>query len=282
MTGPRVLSTDDLVLCGGTVWGAGFRDMVDAASAAGFQGLSFYLSDYERARQDGWTDAGLGALLDDHGLAVAELDGHMDWLPAPGVDAPSVPRFLAAASALGARSITALEVAGRSIGADVSFAEAADAFAVLCDQAAEAGLLVHIEYFPWSGIADLATAYEVARLAGRPNGGVMMDVWHHVRGPDAGTVDLDVPAGAILAVQVGDVLDTPAPSVRDEAMHDRLLPGEGAGHVAVILKALRDQGCTAPMEVEVYSDHLAALPARQAAQLAGDALRAVLGVAGLR
>ncbi len=282
MTGSRVLSTDDLVLCGGTVRGAGFRDMVDAASAAGFQGLSFYLSDYERARQDGWTDAGLGALLDDHGLAVAELDGHMDWLPAPGVDAPSVPRFLAAASALGARSITALEVAGRSIGADVSFAEAADAFAVLCDQAAEAGLLVHIEYFPWSGIADMATAYEVARLAGRPNGGVMMDVWHHVRGPDAGTVDLGVPAGAILAVQVGDVLDTPAPSVRDEAMHDRLLPGEGAGHVAVILKALRDQGCTAPMEVEVYSDRLAALPARQAAQLAGDALRAVLGVAGLR
>ena len=86
MTGSRVLSTDDLVLCGGTVRGASFRDKVDAASFAGFQGLSFYLSDYERARQDGWTDTGLGALLDDHGLAVAELDGHMDWLPGPGVD----------------------------------------------------------------------------------------------------------------------------------------------------------------------------------------------------
>jgi hypothetical protein len=35
------------------------------------------------------------------------------------------------------------------------------------------------------------------------------------------------------------------------------------------------------MEVEVYSDRLAALPPREAARLAGDALRAVVAGAGI-
>jgi sugar phosphate isomerase/epimerase len=65
-------------------------------------------------------------------------------------------------------------------------------------------------------------------------------------------------------------------------MHERLLPGEGAGSVADLLAALRRQGCTAPMEVEVYSDRLDALPPGEAARLAGDALRAVLAAADLR
>ncbi len=271
----RRLGSDDLVLCGGTVKAAGFRDKVDAAAAAGFQGVSLYFEDYQRARDDGWSDAGMRALLDDHGLAVAELDGHMGWLSASA--APSVPQFLAAAAAVGARSVTALEVTGDAVLPPA----AAPAFASLCDHAAGAGLLVHIEYFPWSGIADIATAYEVARLAGRPNGGVMVDVWHHVRGPDAGALDLGIPGSAVLAVQVGDVLATAGPSVRHEAMHERLLPGEGAGGVGAIVRALREQGCTAPMEVEVYSDRLAALPPREAARQAGDALRAVLAGAGL-
>ena len=41
---------------------------------------------------------GAGPVIDDHGLAVAELDGHMGWLWPSA--APSVPQFLAAAAAL--------------------------------------------------------------------------------------------------------------------------------------------------------------------------------------
>jgi sugar phosphate isomerase/epimerase len=224
-------------------------------------------------------------LLDDHGIAVAELDGRMEWLPTgarTAGDGRSVEQFLSAASVVGARSITALEAEGRRVGRDVPFDAAAGAFAALCDRAAAANLLVHIEYFPWSGIPDIATAYEVARQAGRQNGGVMVDVWHHVRGPDAGAADFGVPGAMVLAVQVGDVLPTPGPSVRHEAMHERQLPGQGVGPMASILRALRRAGCTAPMEVEVYSDRLAAMAPTEAARQAGDALRAVLAEAGLR
>jgi sugar phosphate isomerase/epimerase len=284
MSAGRWLTMDDLVLCAGTVRPASFREKVEAASANGFQGLSLYLSDYEQARREGWSDAAIRGLLADEGVAVAELDGPMNWLGGP--DPPGAGRrveeFISAASALDARSVTALELAGRRVGRDIPFDVAAEAFADLCDRAAGAGLLVHIEYFPWSGIPDIGTAYEVTRRAGRSNGGVMVDVWHHVRGPDAGSLQLGVPGTAVLAVQVGDVLAAPGPSIRHEAMHQRLLPGDGTGSVPAILVALRQQGCTAPMEVEVYSDRLNRLPAVEAARLAGDALRGVLARAGLR
>jgi sugar phosphate isomerase/epimerase len=130
-------------------------------------------------------------------------------------------------------------------------------------------------------VPDLTTAYEIVRLADRPNGGVMVDVWHHTRGPDAGALAFAAPCSSVLAVQVSDVAVERHDDARRETLHHRVLPGEGAGDVAGLLRALRDQGCTAPIEVEVYSDELAALPPTEAAQRAGAALRKVLADAGL-
>jgi sugar phosphate isomerase/epimerase len=110
----RRLGRDDLVLCSGTIRAASFAHTVSAAGAAGFQGVSLYYDEYAIARAEGWSDADLRALLDDNGVAVAEIDGRMDWLP--GDDgAPGVADFVAAAAALGARSMTVLEARGRTI-----------------------------------------------------------------------------------------------------------------------------------------------------------------------
>ncbi len=275
------LGPNDLVLCSGTIRAASFAHTVSAAGTAGFQGVSLYYDEYAIARAEGWSDADMRALLDDSGVAVAEIDGRMDWLPGDQ-GAPGVADFVAAAGALGARSITVLEARGRRVGTDVPLDVAVQAFAAVCDRAADQDLLVHLEYFPWSGIADFAAAYEIARNADRANGGVMVDVWHHVRGRDAGTLDFGVPCAAVLAVQVSDVAAVPQEDARIETLHDRVLPGQGAGNIGSLLRALREQGCTAPMEVEVYSDALARLPPAEAARRARDALRDVLAEAGLR
>jgi sugar phosphate isomerase/epimerase len=126
----------------------------------------------------------------------------------------------------------------------------------------------------------LRTAYEITRRAARANGGVMVDVWHHLRGPDRGAFDFAVPCASVLAVQVSDVAASAHDDVRAEALHHRLLPGEGVGNVAAVLRALRDHGCVAPIEVEVYSDDLAALGPAIAAHRAAAALRGVLATAG--
>ena len=189
----------------------------------------------------------------------------MSWLPEDDT-APTCAEFVSVAGALGARSITVLEVDGRRVGDAIPFDAAAGAFTAVCDRAADHDLLAHIEYFPFSGMPDLATAYEVVRCAGRPNGGVMVDLWHHLRGPDAGRTELGVPGAAVLAVQVNDVLPEPRADAVDEMMHARVLPGRGAGDVARLLRALREQGCHAPLEVEVYSDELVALGPDEAAR----------------
>jgi sugar phosphate isomerase/epimerase len=269
------------VLCSGTIRAAPFAHTISAAGTAGFQGVSLYYNEYAIARAEGWSDADMRGLLDDNGVAVAELDGRMDWLPGDW-GAPSAADFVAAAAALGARSITVLETRGRRVGTDVPLDVVVRAFAALCDRAADHGLLAHLEYFPWSGIDTFATAHEIARNADRGNGGVMVDVWHHLRGRDAGAIDFVVGCSSVLAVQVSDVATERHDDLRAEARHARVLPGQGAGDTVALLRALREQGCTAPMEVEVYSDELTRLPPAEAARRAGDALRAVLVEAGLR
>jgi sugar phosphate isomerase/epimerase len=269
------LGPDDVVLCSGTIRTAPFDLTVRAASDAGFGGISLYYEEYRTARTSGWSDLDLRTFMDDHGITVAELDGRMDWLPGDR-GAPSAGEFVGAAASLGARSVTVLEVRGRRVGDTLALCDVASAFASVCDLAADHDLLAHIEYFPLSGIPDLRTAYEIVRAAGRANGGVMVDSWHHLRGLDAGRFDPGFPGESILAVQLGDVAPAASADLAHEMMHQRLLPGTGAGDLAGLVRTVRDRGCVAPMEVEVYSDELAALDPFVAARRAMQALREVL------
>ncbi len=102
----------------------------------------------------------------------------------------------------------------------------------------------------------------------------------NVRGPDSGRIAPGIPGSAVVAVQVSDVQSTPNLDVRYETLHQRLIPGEGVGGLPQLLRSLRDQGCTAPMEVEVYSDTLTAIDPVEAAQRCAEGLRGVLTQAG--
>jgi sugar phosphate isomerase/epimerase len=104
----------------------------------------------------------------------------------------------------------------------------------------------------------------------------MVDSWHHLRGIDAGHLDPGIPGESILAVQLGDVAPIPSADLAHEMMHHRLLPGTGSGDLAGLVRTLRDRGCTAPTEVEVYSDELAAFDPFAVARRAMHALRNVL------
>lgn len=278
---------DDLVLCAGTVLGSGFRERVEAASAAGYAGVTLWAQDWLRAQaEEGLTPAGMRALLDDHGLRVGELDGVTDWLPggaaAAGEYAVPADVFWEIAEGVGGRSLNVVEMAGAHVDPDA----AAESFAALCDRAADHGLLVHLEFLPWSGIPDLAAALRIAALADRPNGGVLLDTWHLFR--SGGTV-ADLPADAarrIVGIQVNDAPGPPCPTrdpaaLMDETMNRRLLPGEGDADVAGTLRALRAAGVDAPVGVEVFSADLRAAGAAEAARRGAEAARAVLAASRL-
>lgn len=281
------LGAGDLVLCAGTLpRDTSWTERLAAASGAGFTGMSVWARDYAAARRDGWSDADLRAQLADHGLAVAELDPAWWWTPGE-VDGASLvaiddmevfcygeTEMFAIADALGARSINAADVLGGQWSVD----DAADAFAGLCDRAAEHGLLVHLEFLPWSRIADLSTAWEIARRADRPNGGVALDAWHWFRS-DASS-DLitlrTIPGAKVLAIQLDDAPAEREQNLMSATLHQRLLPGAGAIDLAALLGALHHIHADAPIGVEVFSDALHALGPSEAAKQAADATRAVL------
>jgi sugar phosphate isomerase/epimerase len=276
----RTLGADDFVLCSGTVRRLGVADTARVAAAAGYQGISAYLHEVQAALESGWTLASLRALLDDLDLGVAEIDGRVDWVPGlPPERGTSVEFAIEVAAGLRARSITAIETSGQPVGNGLDFDSVVQGFAALCDRAVAHGVLVHIEYFPFSGIPDLSTAVAVARAAARANGGVLVDVWHHGRGPDDGALaPLTDVASRVFGVQLNDLAPTAAADVRQECMHGRMLPGRGRGTCAAVVAALRQGGCVAPLGVEVFSDELDRLAPEPAARAALTAARSVAAV----
>jgi sugar phosphate isomerase/epimerase len=272
---PTALAADDLVLCSGTLGErTPWPDKVDAAGRAGFRGISIYVHEYETALAAGTSVSRLRQAVDERGLMVAEVDGPIRWLPEHARDRPDrrplvdVEVFLTIADALGARSLTVLEPWFVPITSETELERAAEAFATLCDRAAEVGVVVHLEAYPWSGVPDSRTAFQIVRRADRPNAGIVVDTWHLWRGPDHGVLAPDIPGPAVVAIQLADAVEQPTVELPDECRHDRLLPGDGVCGPASVLAELRRRGCLAPVGVEVFSDRLRAMPPDRAAELA--------------
>src|SRR5262249_5675376 len=180
------------------------------------------------------------------------------------------------AGAVEVRSVRRAEGRGPPLPAD----GAAEAFAALCDRAAERGLLVHIEFWPGSAL-DLATAASVVASANRPNGGLLVDTWHLVRTRGGTELLRGIPGDRIMAVQGGGLppVGEPEADYPTAAPTPRLPPGEGALDRPGLVRLLDARGALAPIGVEVCSERLAAEPPETVARRAGDAVRALLAAA---
>ena len=250
---------DELVLYAGCLPATPFREYVRAAASAGFDAITIWPLMYQRAlSREGLDAATMRRLVADSGLRIADLDPCGVWLPEPPAgtdDSPAMFRsrwerhqFFDAADALGVSCLTAVELAGRPVDRDV----AVEGFAALCDDAAEHGLAVALEFMPFSGIPDLAAALAIVGGAGRPNGGIVLDLCHFARsGRDASAL-AGIPPELVLSIQLGDgPIEAPA-DLRDEAMFHRALPGQGAFALADRLAVLRDAGVRTRVGPELY------------------------------
>jgi sugar phosphate isomerase/epimerase len=158
----------------------------------------------------------------------------------------------------------------------------ANAFAQLCDRAAEHGLLVGLEWLPqMSNISDATTALRIVTEADRANGGLCVDAWHLTRS----TNNLDdlrmLPGEKVFATQWNDGTIAPLPSndpfdYREDCLSNRVPPGHGEFAVVEMVRILDAIGSRAPIGVEVCSTELWAAPVEFAAQLSADAMRQVL------
>ena len=266
-------------LCTGTLGRVPWDEKARAASAAGFARLSIYGWEHRRLHDRGWDDAAIVNLLDELSLQVAEYDGVVMTMRSPEGAEDAV----AAAAALGARSITVLEHSDWQPGEHLD--QAAATLAEIADKAAEHGILALIEPFSWSPLDDHRVAAQIVERAERPNAGLLLDTWHLWRGPEKGHLDTAVDPAIIKAIQIGDTgpdpVGQPTPEeIADECIHHRLMPGDGHGNIARLLADLTSRGVDAPICIEVFSDALNALDTDMVARQSMACFEALKGTLG--
>lgn len=273
------LGNGDLVCSHFTLTGApgterprfGFAERVAAASAAGFRGIGLLGIDHAQANQAGLSDAEMAGILADHGIEVAEVEFLMEWSAGPDEPERQALRQLmedavwATADAFGPRVVSVGELVGPE--QLPPFDVLVERFAALCDRAAAHDLLVALEFTPWSGIPDIATAAALVRGADRRNAGINLDTWHWFRGaPSAET--LRAVADRIFVLQIDDADRDVVGTLYDDTTQRRRYPGEGSFDLVGLLLLARDAGVEVPVSVEVMSTEHYALPVEEAARRA--------------
>jgi sugar phosphate isomerase/epimerase len=274
-------SYPDLVLWAGTVRAASLVERVAAASAAGYGALSLSPHDYRTARATGLTDADVRSVVSDAGLWVNCYDPYTRWLPRwdpPSRVRPEVRAFLGtgeaeffrAAEAIGAGSMTVFEPFGVRWPPEVL----ASSLAAVCERARSSGLTVNVEFIPFLGIPDLATAWQAVEMSGAPNAGIVLDTWHFFRGAPDLDLLASIPGDRIGAVQVSDAPRLPPESLESECLHHRLPAGAGAFPLERVLAVLQHSGGLHDVGPEIFSDAYDQRPAEVNAREAALGLRA--------
>jgi sugar phosphate isomerase/epimerase len=262
-----------------------FRQRVAAAAGAGFRQIGMMLGEYLSLRAEGWSDVTLQQVLDEHAVAISEVEvlfgfaaptGPAGVAERPGLvyNDPELER--AAFHMADAFGVPTVQVAG-TFSAPPPAADVAEAFGLLCDRAAVHGMRVALEFVPYTDIPDVVTADAIVVAACRPNGGLCIDSWHFYRGrPDLEALAA-VPAERIFMIQVNDgPLRPDDANRRYDAIHNRRVPGEGEFDLLTWLRTMDRPGLDASVSVEVYSDVLAALEPADAASRAFTATREVM------
>ncbi|MDE0604592.1 MAG: sugar phosphate isomerase/epimerase [bacterium] len=197
--------------------------------------------------------------LQELGLAHPVAEAAFGWLNSDRDAAAGEVAYLGQyANAVGSRELVAVTMEATLPPMD----DVVDRFRTLCQGAAEAGLQVSVEFLPWTGIPDLATAWEIIERADCDNSGIMVDTWHWFRQPGGPNPDLlrQIPPEKLRVVQLCDAAaELPDDmDIATETMTARLLPGEGAVDFAEVLGIITDSGATPIWFPEVFSTPLAA------------------------
>jgi sugar phosphate isomerase/epimerase len=257
-----------------------FDARVAAAAAAGYRGIGLYMGEYARLRDEERRSPGqIRDVLYRYDIALADVEVARGWWAVDGPDRDECRRSEAIAFEIadefGARYLQAIGPY------DCSVEQAADGFAGLCDRAAEHGLLVGIEWLPYTNIANAADAQEIVRKAGRANGGYCVDIWHHRRGANDTSMITALEPDRIFAIQMNDGPLVPqGDDYKVDCLSNRLPPGDGEFDCVGFIRTLVDMGVRAPISLEVCSDELWSLSSEDAARRAADGMRRVLAEAG--
>jgi sugar phosphate isomerase/epimerase len=248
----------------------GFRERAEAARKAGFAGLGLVHEDYVHLR-DKHSLVEMKAILADNGMRLIETECLTDWFATGDRRRQSdvVRRdLIEGAKNLGSRHIKVIgDVVDPSDDA-WPIDHMAKEFAKLCADAADAGLIIAFELMPHANIKNLGQGMEIVQASGAKNGGLLLDVWHVVRGGIAYADIAALPKGAIVWVELDDADKAQVGSLHEDTVYRRRLCGEGSFDIPGFLRAVGAAGYDDAYGVEMISDQHRRLSVDEAARVA--------------
>ncbi|MBR9911808.1 MAG: sugar phosphate isomerase/epimerase [Gammaproteobacteria bacterium] len=244
-----------------------FQRRARACADAGFGGMGFSLDDINQllARHGA---AEVNRILDDLDLQQRELEVLLDWFvdgERRQVSDLKRQQLLLAAELIGAHHIKVCsDITGKPWPMDHLIGE----FYQLCQQAAAVDTAITIELFPTSNLADLQSGLAVVQGAGCSNGGLLLDIWHMLRGNISLDAIASLPAGIINHVELDDGPLLPGADYITDTIEHRCAPGEGEFPIAKFMAAIAATGYQGLYGVEILSNEFRSLAVEQAAQRA--------------
>jgi len=275
---------EKLVLCNATLIGGSLeptpdqvKAIVDATAEAKFGGISLWAFHQFAAVKQGISPDMLKGWIRGRGLSVPIVESLIGWETADraAIEAQCVPT-LDCAVFHGAK-----DVAGVVMSPEIDFATATKGLSLLGKLAADRGLRICIEWLPWCGLKDIASAWRLVQAAGGENIGLVVDTWHWLRqpgGPDLATLR-SIPGSRIHCVQLNDTTRNGfGGDTMMESMTNRLLPGDGEVEWKPLLAALDAIGADPVWAPEVFNVGLMKEGPAGMAKKIGAATRKVLGL----
>lgn len=253
-----------IVPAGGCVSRFGFRERAEAAARAGFRGIGLWHSDLEHILTQ-MSLMEMKRILDGSGLRYAELEFLEDWF-ADGAKKEEADRrrrmLLDAAEVLSVRDIKA----GDFNNTPCPWECLVESFAELCRDFGECGALVGYEFMGCANVGNLQDALKMAREAGAPNGGIMLDILHAVIQKIPHEEIARIPAKYLVGVELNDGALPGSPLYDPE--RERRFCGEGDFDIRGFIQAVQETGYNGPWGVEVYSKDVAELEVNEVTQRA--------------
>jgi sugar phosphate isomerase/epimerase len=270
------LGPENVHLCCGTLIDADFSTLVEAASAAGCEGISLWRDHYQRGLASGLSPVDMRRMLDEHGLEIVEIDALLvDWSGAGGpdfVDSEHADALFEMADQLGGHCLNVV-----SLGDAVDLDFAVRSLQRIQERLRSSGLALALEFLPWCKPGSIGEALEILDAAECENSGLMLDSWHFYKSGEDFEQLRALPPERIISTQNNGVAERPrSDDIVEETMTERELPGAGCNDLVRFVRTLDEIGSRAPIGVEVFNKDLRRLPAAELARRSVDAMREVL------
>lgn len=246
------------------------KDRAEVSGRVGWRGMGFVMDDMEASiAQYGLPT--VRRIFSDNGIRHVELEFLVDWhLSGERRRASDTmyDRMLELAAELGVEKI--------KIGGGVFEQGEPDlpamrsALATICERAAPLGIDIVIEFLPFASINGIDRGLALLDGLDAPNGGLLVDTWHIVRGGMTAEDIRKIPLNRLRAVELDDAGPEVLGTLFNDSTHYRRLCGEGVIDIPSQIQAILDVGYRGYWGVELISAAHRHLPLEIAAQRAFD------------